>query len=125
MSTKLSCVIETGAGFSERFQILESFLARLRGLLKTSVDHPPVLLLPCSSIHSYFMPYPIDVAFADSHGKVLLSCRGLPPNNKLSCAHAYCSFERPAEKDAVWLEVGDIASIVQIQLKEHKEQEHV
>jgi uncharacterized membrane protein (UPF0127 family) len=51
-----------------------SFLARLRGLM----GHPGLeagqglLIEPCSSVHSFFMRFPIDVIFVDRANTVVL-----------------------------------------------------
>jgi hypothetical protein len=54
---------------------------RLRGLL----GRPPLgeqvglLLRPCRSVHSFFMGYPIDLAFLDEAGRVVAVRHGLRP----------------------------------------------
>jgi uncharacterized membrane protein (UPF0127 family) len=50
-----------------------SFLSRLGGLLARAplLDDEALYLAPCSSIHTLFMRYPIDVAFVARDGRVL------------------------------------------------------
>ncbi|MCL2013157.1 MAG: DUF192 domain-containing protein [Cystobacterineae bacterium] len=36
-------------------------------------------ILPCNSIHSLFMRFPIDVAFLDKHNKILHMLHAFPP----------------------------------------------
>ena len=50
-----------------------SFVARLGGLLALPPlrDDQALYLSPCSSVHTCFMPYAIDVAFVDRAGRVL------------------------------------------------------
>jgi len=56
------------------------FLARARGLLAG----PPLeldeamLIAPCSSIHTFGMPYPIDVVFLDRNARVVRVCAQVP-----------------------------------------------
>ena len=61
------------------FEILESIYEKLRGLIGTTAQHRGVVLARCSSIHTCWMAYPLDVAFIDSRGVVIKSCRKLQP----------------------------------------------
>jgi len=36
-------------------------------------------IVPCNSIHSFFMRFPIDVVFLDKHGKILHMLHAFPP----------------------------------------------
>ena len=58
-----------------------TFLARLTGLMfRKSLRPEEVLLLsPCSSIHTSFMQFPIDVVFLDHNYQVVGIVAGLPP----------------------------------------------
>jgi uncharacterized membrane protein (UPF0127 family) len=55
--------------------------SRLVGLL--SHAHLPegegLLIVPCSSVHTFFMRFPIDVAFFDRKGRVLKVFISVPP----------------------------------------------
>jgi len=59
----------------------KSFAKRLKGLMGTrelpvgSALH----ILPCNSIHSFFMRFAIDVAFLDKQGKILHMLHAFPP----------------------------------------------
>jgi len=59
-----------------------SFLARLRGLM----GRPPLgageglLIDPCSSVHTFFMRFPIDVVFADRNHVVVGLTPAMAPN---------------------------------------------
>lgn len=53
--------------------LADSFLTRLRGLLGRR-ELPPdegLLINPCSSIHTWFMRFPIDVVFLDRDLRVV------------------------------------------------------
>src|SRR5438067_11001296 len=58
-----------------------SFFARGRGLMFT----PPLpaggglVIEPCSSIHMFFMRYPLDILFLDKQGKVVFMYKGIKP----------------------------------------------
>lgn len=80
--------------------------SRLRGLLGKDVASGTLLIEPCSSIHTFGMRRPIDVAFVASDGTVLAVCRDLDPNRLLSCRGAVATFERFASEKP-WPEAGD------------------
>ena len=54
---------------------------RNRGLLGRSslADDQALILAPCSSIHTFFMQFAIDVAFVDREGRVLRVRKALGP----------------------------------------------
>jgi uncharacterized membrane protein (UPF0127 family) len=54
--------------------------SRKRGLLgRDSLAAGAALLIaPCSSIHTFFMRFPIDVIFVDRTGRVLKTCATVP-----------------------------------------------
>ena len=86
--------------------VLSAWRDRLRGLLGTDEDAPAVLLTLCSSIHTFGMRYPLDVAFIGERGEVLLVKRGLSPGRGASHPRARCVVERPACEGG-WLEEGE------------------
>jgi len=67
---------------AEDVRVADSFFARLKGLMFDR-DEPPsmnaLIIKPCNSIHSFFMRFPIDVAFVDSGGRVLKILRSFKP----------------------------------------------
>ena len=93
-------------GLTWEARALATWLERLRGLLGTTCAAGAVLLLRCSSIHTYGMGYAIDVAFVGERGEGLSSERGLGPGEGRSCAGAACVLERP-ERDDDWPEPGE------------------
>jgi uncharacterized membrane protein (UPF0127 family) len=54
-------------------QIAHSLKARLIGLLRTPAlgSDAGLWLAPCTSVHTFFMRYPIDVVFLDAERRVL------------------------------------------------------
>lgn len=70
-----------GAVLAERVERAVSMRARLRGLLgRTSLPEGEALVLePCTSIHTFFMRFTIDVAFVARDGRVLRAISGLRP----------------------------------------------
>lgn len=58
---------------SDRCQEAASLVRRTIGLLNRASleDGGGLLLRPCSSVHNFFMRFPIDVVFLDKEGRVL------------------------------------------------------
>jgi uncharacterized membrane protein (UPF0127 family) len=56
-----------------RAELAERPLARMKGLLgRQRLDEGEALVIrPCTSIHTFFMRFPIDVLFLDQAGRVL------------------------------------------------------
>ncbi|QUC04446.1 DUF192 domain-containing protein [Atopobium sp. oral taxon 416] len=82
------------------FHLLWTLSQRFKGLLGSKSDAPSVLLWPCASIHTFGMHYPIDIAFADASGTVLLSKKSMFPNHLVSSKGSLFVLERPASPDA-------------------------
>lgn len=88
-------------------EVLRTFGARLKGLLCTSPQAGPVLLLRCGSVHTFGMRYPIDVALVDEYAVVARSQRALAPGRILSHPAAVMTIERPASA-GWWPAEGDL-----------------
>jgi len=80
--------------------------ARLRGLLGRSAEQGILVLVPCHSIHTFGMRFPIDVAFVSADGSVLEVHRNVGVRKRLHCRHAVATFEREATEGAPWFSVG-------------------
>ena len=59
-----------------------TFPPRFEGLLGTAAiaDGEGLWIVPCRSVHTLGMRFPIDVAFLDPRGVVVGILEGLPPN---------------------------------------------
>ena len=66
----------------DKVRTARTFLSRLVGLLGTAAiaDGEGLWIVPCRSVHTLGMRYPIDVAFLDARGIVVGVLEGLPPN---------------------------------------------
>jgi hypothetical protein len=66
----------------DRVRTAQTFLSRLAGLLGTAAiaEGEGLWIVPCRSVHTLGMRYPIDVAFLDARGVVVGILEGLPPN---------------------------------------------
>lgn len=73
-ATKKQCLADTAI-------MADTFFTRLVGLL----GRPGLpagwcmVLKPCSSIHTMFMRFPLDVLFLDKHNRVAAVARDMPP----------------------------------------------
>lgn len=80
--TMVKVVNETrGSVLGERIVLADWWWPRLKGLLGSDPLEPGrgLLLTPCRAVHMYGMTYPIDVAFLDAEGEVVVIYRGLAP----------------------------------------------
>lgn len=71
-----------GAGtLVARAQLADRPLSRVRGLLGRDglADGDGLILAPCSSVHTCFMRFPIDVLFVDREGLVLRAFENVRP----------------------------------------------
>lgn len=70
-------------------------------------------LVPCSSIHTFFMRIPIDVLFLDVEGKVVRAIQALPPWRATPvCFRARTVLELPAGVlSASGTEEGDVVEV--------------
>ncbi|WP_353171105.1 DUF192 domain-containing protein [Paracandidimonas soli] len=65
-----------------RLRLLSSFRQRLLGLHACAepAEHEGVWLVPCAAIHTFLLPYAVDVLFLDSAYRVMGRRHELPPN---------------------------------------------
>jgi uncharacterized membrane protein (UPF0127 family) len=58
-----------------------TFFKRLKGLMGTATlpDGTALLIKPCSSIHTWFMRYPIDVIFINRENRIIKILHSIPP----------------------------------------------
>lgn len=104
-----------GAALAERCGEARSFLARGRGLMgrPTLAPGEGLLIDPCSSVHSFFMRFPIDVVFADKAHRVVGLAAAMPPNRPYAGAwRARYVVELPAGTiAATGTQVGDTLAL--------------
>ncbi len=98
-----------------RFVLATGLLARARGLLGTRANWGCgmriLVILPCRSVHTFGMRYPLDIAFCNRHGMVLRSERNVLPGRLLSCRKAAFVLERPYSSKEAWPRVSDSVPI--------------
>jgi uncharacterized membrane protein (UPF0127 family) len=94
----------------ERCEVADGFFSRLRGLLGRR-QLPPghgLLIRPSSSVHTWFMRFPIDVLFLDRELRVLKIRKHMRPWRLAARFRADSALELAAgECDRLRLGVGD------------------
>ena len=103
-----------GSLVCERCLLAETPLTRLRGLLgRAGLERGEGLLLrPASSIHMWFMRFPIDAVFLDGEQRVLRVVEHLAPWRVAGCRGAKAVLELPAGEAArVGVAPGDRLSL--------------
>jgi uncharacterized membrane protein (UPF0127 family) len=107
-----------GAALAEHCGEARSFLARGRGLMGRPDLAPGegLLIDPCSSVHSFFMRFPIDVVFADKAHRVVGLTAAMPPNRPYAGAwRARYVVELPAGTiAATGTQVGDTLALERV-----------
>jgi hypothetical protein len=99
-----------GSLVCERCLLAETPLARTKGLLgRTGLERGEgILLRPASSIHMWFMRFPIDAVFVDAENRVLRIVSDLRPWRLAWCKGAKAVVELAAgECERVGLRAGD------------------
>jgi len=70
-----------GALLAERAWWADRFWPRLRGLLgrKSLLQGEGVVVVPCSSVHTFFLRFPIDIVYLDGERTVAKTVSDLKP----------------------------------------------
>ena len=65
--------LSKNATLAREAKVAGSFFMRLKGLLGSQEIEPDggLILLPCDSIHTFFMRFPIDAAFLDKNNRII------------------------------------------------------
>jgi uncharacterized membrane protein (UPF0127 family) len=71
---------------------------RRTGLLKHERLEPGegLWIVPCESVHTFFMKFPIDLVYLDKHRKVRKVRSAVPPWRLSACLMAHSVLELPA-----------------------------
>ena len=93
---RLVRVVNTRLGreLGARIRMADGWLARLRGMWGRPEPRSGegLFLTPCSSVHMYWMRFPLDVAFLDRSGRVVAVYPELAPGSRTkwhrNAAHA-------------------------------------
>ncbi|MGD2177759.1 MAG: DUF192 domain-containing protein [Anaerolineae bacterium] len=73
--------ITRGASLVTHGRVADTMWTRLKGLIGSPPLEPGegLLIVPCQSVHTHFMGFPIDVLYVDAAGQVVGLHRTLPP----------------------------------------------
>lgn len=97
-------------------RVADGFWSRLRGLMGAAglAEGDGLLIIPCNSIHTHFMRFPIDVLYVSRELHVVHVDRAMPPW-RFGCIHRSSRFvvELPAGA-ADGTEVGDMLAVRKI-----------
>ena len=77
----VTVVFADGGELAATATVADGFFSRARGLIARHRLAPPegLLLRPCTSVHTAFMHYPIDVVYLDAEGSIVKVVHGLRP----------------------------------------------
>ena len=95
-------------------EIADSSAKRRTGLLKHERLAPGegLWIVPCESVHTFFMKFPIDLVYLDKQRKILKVRSAVPPWRLSLCLSAHSVLELPAGRAAeTGTAVGDELSI--------------
>lgn len=85
------CILidQNGVEFYSHVVIADNFMSRLRGLMFVSPGSNRALLIsPCSSVHTFWMRFSLDIVFLGKDGAVLRIVENAPPRRIYSCLGA-------------------------------------
>jgi uncharacterized protein len=88
----------TGACLADQLLTAFDSAARKKGLLGRDSLAPAaaMIIAPCSAIHTFFMRFPIDVAFVARDGRVVKVCASVRPWRLAVAFGAFAAIEMPA-----------------------------
>lgn len=98
-------------------RMLETFRDKALGLLRSGKHSPAAALMRCSSVHTFGMKYPLDLAFIDRDGHVLRICQNVKPGDIRSKFGSWAVLERPASR-RTWLRQGQRVWLMQEEKRE-------
>jgi uncharacterized membrane protein (UPF0127 family) len=87
-----------GTVLGDRVAIADTSRKRRAGLLKHERLEPGegLWIVPCESVHSFFMKFPIDLVYLDRGKKVRRTRRAMVPWRVSACLTAHSILELPA-----------------------------
>ena len=87
---------ETGVTLVNRVEAALDSAARRKGLLgRSGLDDEALIIAPCNAVHTFFMRFPIDVAFVSRDG-VITRCFSQVPSWRIVMWRGFATVELPA-----------------------------
>lgn len=70
-----------GTIVAEKAGLADNYFTRLRGLIGRRTLHAgeALIIRPCSSIHTFFMSFPIEVLFVDEGNRIVRATQAIAP----------------------------------------------
>lgn len=96
---------------SRKAKIADSFFLRFKGLMfkKAISEEEALIFYNAPSIHTFFMRFPIDLAFLDKKMQVIRIYESLSPWKAVFCPKSFSVIEFPPHRTSQKsLEIGDI-----------------
>ncbi|MGN0301808.1 MAG: hypothetical protein ACI4BI_02925 [Anaerotardibacter sp.] len=91
---------------SDSIYVASGFFDRALGMLIPRSSDAILVLIPCKSIHTFFVKRNLDIAFISKEGLVLFSERNVRPGRLIKQKGALCVFERCSDIQKSWFETG-------------------
>jgi len=86
----------TGVRLVSRVEAALDSATRRRGLLgRSGLDDEALVIAPCNAVHTFFMRFPIDVAFVDREGAIT-RCFSRVPSWRIVLWRGFATVELPA-----------------------------
>lgn len=87
-----------GSVLAEVTDVANTSAKRRKGLLGCDAlpEGHALWIVPCESVHTWFMKFPIDVVYLDRKHRVRKVCRAVPPWRLSICMPAHSVLELPA-----------------------------
>ncbi len=104
-----------GAILAAKLEVAGSGTARRKGLLgrENLASGEGLWIVPCESVHTFFMRFPIDLVYLDRKNRVRKLCAGVGPWRISACLMARSVLELPAGAiRATQTQRGDIVEVV-------------
>jgi len=95
---------------ANKARIAKGFFARALGLMFRKSMNPDEALIfyRATSIHTFFMRFPLDVVFVDKNMKIIKICSNLKPSRVVFCPKAFMTIEFVSKLRTRYpLEIGD------------------
>jgi uncharacterized membrane protein (UPF0127 family) len=90
--------VTRGTVIAERAEVASSGLKRSKGLLGRKALEPGggMWIIPCESVHTFFMQFPIDLIYLDRRHRVKKTRTAVPAWRVSACLSAHSILELPA-----------------------------
>ena len=87
-----------GCVIADTIEIADTSAKRCKGLLGRGglPEGHALWIIPCESVHTWFMRFPIDVVYLDRKHRVRKACKAVPPWRVSMCFFAHSVLELPA-----------------------------